>query len=584
MSKDIIKKIKSDPALCKKWEQNRLVNPITGRKIKKDGPTYNKLMKFCNQMKVGQLKTPTKTPKPTKVTAAFGSTAAKARKERAEKAKAKRVIIKKIIKKKQKEAAKERKEKKEERAERKLDTPTRVGKTENLLERISDFVKEMNATNKKQVVLNKYKDLSDFIKFAMDPENEFDITSEDYKEFEKAGKFKKIKNPYVDFRKLLEDLEDYKTKKALLHLHHFIERYSKYKSLILNIIDKQLPIKKGPVVSIKLEKKDVKDMNTKELLKETEKMVKEMNETNKTNEKKEILERYKHLKKIIKYVYDPDLVFGVKSKYYMKWEDNDKKKKRVVISPIRDIFKLLDALADRKLTGDKAMLDIYNFIHIYKAHKELILNILDKSLKIRLNKNTISDVFPGLFSTFEPVLANKFKQSILDKTDDDWYMSRKLDGVRCLVIVNKKSKKVTSHSRTGKKFTTLRLLEESLLRHIDEFETSVALDGEVIVENMDGQESFKGLMEQIKRKNYTIPDPQYRVFDMIPIDVFMGKSKGEILSKRNEKLVEMFIGGRIKHVRALRQIKFTPEKFEKFKKKASDNNWGRINDKKRYIL
>jgi len=572
MSKDLIKKILDDPSLCKRWEENRLVNPVTGRKIKKDGPTYKKLMLQCNRLKVGRLSTPKKTPKPTKGVSGFGKIK---KQEQAKKAKEKRMVLKKIMKKKQEEAAKKRLEKKIERKERKMDTPAREEKTSELLERITEFVKEMNSTNKKDVVFKKQSsDLKKFIRYIMNEDNEFGITSEDYLEFEKSGKIKSTKVQYANFLKLLEDLDDFKKEKALLHLYNFIQKNKKYKSLILNILDKKLPIKQGQVVSVKLEKKAEKDLsNTKDLLKEVEKMVFEMNETNKTNIKKEILERYKHLKKIVKYIYDPDIVFGVTSKNYLKWEDNDKKKKTIIVGPFTDIYKLLDALSDRKITGGQALLDIYNFIHQYKMYKDTILKILDKSLKIRLSKTTISDVFPKLFSMFEPVLANKFKQSILDKTSEDWYISRKLDGVRCLIVINKTKNKVTTHSRTGKKFTTLKILEESLLNHIDEFETDIVLDGEVVVANEEGKESFKGLTEQIKKKNYSIPNPQYRVFDMITAESFAGRKQSETLSVRNKKVVEMFKGGRIKHVRALAQYKFTEEVFEKLKKQATKKDW-----------
>ena len=581
--KDIVKIILSDPSLCKKWEVNKLVNPITGRKIKKDGPTYNKLMKQCNRMKLKKISpVPLKpSPGPTKVKPiAFGFTEAKKRAEKVKEQKLRKLKVKKIIKKAQGEAIKKRIQKREERQERKIDTPVKIDKTKKFLERLTNFVNEMNSTNKKkQEVLKKYKDLRDFVKYVFDPENEFGISSEDYKKFEESGKKKSTRVQYVDILKLLEDLDDYKKDKALLHLYNFINKYQEYKELILNIVDKQLPIKQGPVKSIKLSIKkdeDIKEEKVKDtrgLLDEVEKMVYEMNQTNKTTVKKLILEKYLHLKKIVKYVYDPDIVYGITSKNYLKWEDNDKKKKSEILGPIVDLYKLLDALSERKITGDRALLEIYHFINQYRIYKQTILNILDKSLKIRLSKTTISDVFPKLFSIFEPVLANKFKQSILDKTSEDWYISRKLDGVRCLIVINKNKNKVTTHSRTGKNFTTLKILEESLLNHIDEFETNVVLDGEVVVENEEGQESFKGLMEQIKKKNYSIPNPQYRVFDMITAEAFAGRKQSETLSKRNEKVVEMFKGGRIKHVRALAQIKFTPEKFEKLKKQSSSKNW-----------
>lgn len=533
------------------------------------------LIKYC----VEELSVEESTKSLKKTTTKPGFKKAIDRIEKVKDAKLKKLKIKKIIKKKQTQMAKDRLEKKQKRIERKLDTPVRMDQTNKLFERLTNFIKEMNSTNNKERVLNKYKDLKDFVKYALDPENEYDITSDDYKKFEESGKKKSTKMQYTSIVQLLEDLDDYKKNKALLHLYNFINKYSNYKELILNIIDKKLPIKQEPVKSIKLSiKKDdkikeEKVKNTKGLLDEVEKMVHEMNQTNKTNLKKSILEKYSHLKQIIKYIYDPDIVYGITSKNYLKWEDNDKKKKREILGPIIDIYKLLDALAERKITGDRAALEIYHFINHYRVYKRTFLNILDKSLKIRLSKTTISDVFPKLFSTFEPVLANKFKQKILDKTTEDWYISRKLDGVRCLIMINKTNKKVSTHSRTGKKFTTLKVLEKSLLDNIDDFPTNVVLDGEVVVENEEGQESFKGLMIQIKKKNYSIPNPQYRVFDMITAEAFVGRKQSETLSKRNEKIVEIFKGGRIKHVRALKQHKFTEAKFEKMKKRASEKNW-----------
>ena len=37
--------------ICDKWNKDKLTNPETNRKIKKDGPTYNKLKKKCSDKK-----------------------------------------------------------------------------------------------------------------------------------------------------------------------------------------------------------------------------------------------------------------------------------------------------------------------------------------------------------------------------------------------------------------------------------------------------------------------------------------------------------------------------------------------------
>lgn len=48
------RKLLSDKKICKKWKKNKLKNPKTDRKIKKDGPTYNRLQKKC--MKPDEIK------------------------------------------------------------------------------------------------------------------------------------------------------------------------------------------------------------------------------------------------------------------------------------------------------------------------------------------------------------------------------------------------------------------------------------------------------------------------------------------------------------------------------------------------
>jgi len=35
--------------LCKLWKQDKIINPITNRKIKKNGPTYKEINKKCIQ-------------------------------------------------------------------------------------------------------------------------------------------------------------------------------------------------------------------------------------------------------------------------------------------------------------------------------------------------------------------------------------------------------------------------------------------------------------------------------------------------------------------------------------------------------
>ena len=49
-----------------------------------------------------------------------------------------------------------------------------------------------------------------------------------------------------------------------------------------------------------------------------------------------------------------------------------------------------------------------------------------------------------------------------DLKNNIWYLSRKLDGVRCLIVVDEKGK-AESFSRAGKQFSTLTLIEKEII-------------------------------------------------------------------------------------------------------------------------
>jgi DNA ligase-1 len=557
---------------CNKWLENKTINPITKRKIKVDGPTYKKIEKECNKIFQGK-KSPVTELAPAKGVVEKR----KVLKERKKKEQERKALAKKMKKEKIKALIQER----EERLKRKMDTPEREGNTRKTLRRLNEFIEEMNSTNNKQKVLMRYKDLSGLVKYIYDEETDFGIDSDDYETFliKKKTKLKKIKHPYTDLLELLQDLDDYKKDKAVSHLKAFIDNFSEYKDLILNIIDKDLPIKKGPITSIKKsikkdDKEEKKEMeNTEEILTELERMIYELQKTNKRNQKVEILKKYKHISKILKFIFDPDINYGITSKRYQKYIDNDKKQKRELIDKYTNIYEFLQALDERKLTGETALLHLYNFIDTYKVHKSTILSIIDKNIKTGVHVKLILEIFPKLFTQLNPVLAHKFDEEIIKKNPrQDWYISRKFDGVRCLTIINPTQKKIKFLSRTGKPILTLGNLEKSLMKHIHEYNETIVLDGEIIA-GSEKKEDFKQIMEQIRKKNFTIENPEYRVFDIISGKTFMNQQKGMIFSKRQDRLLELFGKGRVEHIRALKQFLYVKEAFEKLKKMSEKKGW-----------
>jgi len=303
------------------------------------------------------------------------------------------------------------------------------------------------------------------------------------------------------------------------------------------------------------------------LLQRIKDMVLEVNSTNKTNDKKIILEKYNDLQKVLLYVYDENKVFNITSKNYLKFEKN-KKKIKINIIIKHDLFSLLDNLINRKITGDTALLHLYHYINRNTEFKIYILNIIDKTLKIRLNSSVINKIFPNLIPIFQPVLANKFDPTRIEKSKNPWYISRKLDGVRCLVIIDPKKQSVNFLSRKGNEFNTLDILKKEILKNINIFNEPIVLDGEIVsIEN--GKENFTGIMKEIKRKNHTILNPKFFIFDILKKEDFFNLKSEEIYSIRLEKLKKI----KLLNFEILEQIKYTNDDFFNLIKKSEKNKW-----------
>ena len=242
-------------------------------------------------------------------------------------------------------------------------------------------------------------------------------------------------------------------------------------------------------------------------------MVDELNDTNSKNEKMDILRQYPDLKKVLKYTYDPYKKYGVKSSQLIKksdivyeWDGYD------------NLFDILDDLADRKLTGHLAIGTLNAFIRDTEdTWTDLIYRILDKNLKTRTDAKLINKVWLNLIPQFDVALAQKYEDHNhkIDWTKEEWLGSRKLDGVR--VIARKENGKVKFFSRQGNEFTTLDVLKNELENLSTD---SFVLDGEMCVMDENGNEDYKAIVSQIKRKDYTIENPQFIVFDALTLKEF----------------------------------------------------------------
>lgn len=254
-------------------------------------------------------------------------------------------------------------------------------------------------------------------------------------------------------------------------------------------------------------------------------MVRGLRATSSTIDKQEIIEDYCNhnsaaaafAKQILKYTYHPLWQYNVTS-------DNLKKKSHLRGKEYKNFFVLLDDLKSRKITGHDAIGAVHSFIDQY-ANKsnieELIYCIIDKDLKTRAGDKIINKAIPDHIPEFSVALADKYEPKLVD-WKDGWYVSRKIDGARCVAIVDN-SGNTTFYSRTGKEFNTLDIVATGI-KNLGI--TNVVFDGELCLVDDEGNEDFQGIMKQLKKKDHTIPNPSYKIFDMISHDEFYSK-KGD---------------------------------------------------------
>jgi len=260
--------------------------------------------------------------------------------------------------------------------------------------------------------------------------------------------------------------------------------------------------------------------------------VNQMKNTSSLNEKKVIIESIKgdeFIKKALNYALDPYKKYYVTSKTCKKRSD-------LLGHPntYGDLFGLLDDLNDRICTGHTSIANVNQYIVEHPLYKDLILSIIDRNLEIRASESVINKVIPNLIPTFDVALANKFDAKRVN-WDDVWLASRKLDGVRCLTIVDYQGN-VKCYSRVGNEFETLQVVKDAVKKLQV---VGVVFDGEICLMDKDGKEDFQGIMKQIKRKNHTITNPKYVMFDYLTLTEFNNKVSEQNLIERISRFAKL---------------------------------------------
>lgn len=163
--------------------------------------------------------------------------------------------------------------------------------------------------------------------------------------------------------------------------------------------------------------------------------------------------------------------------------------------------------------------------------------ILIKDLRCGVSEKTVNKAVKGTdipaIPVFECMLAHDGANHE-KKIKGVRLLEPKLDGVRCITIVNYESRTVVQYTRNGKVLENFSHIADSLLANIDLISRSYVLDGEVV------SSSFQTLMKQVHRKDdVKATDARLMLFDIVPLSEFQ-KGKSILGQRRRTNLLKTF--------------------------------------------
>lgn len=274
---------------------------------------------------------------------------------------------------------------------------------------------------------------------------------------------------------------------------------------------------------------------------------KTIQETAGTNYKKQILKD--NMCDVIAMIFED--TYGPMN-YYIKQFEKPTGSGALTLDNDYQVFRdTLGALASRTVTGLAAWKQLFSVVLEFDAEsQEILCRIIDRNLKIGVSWSNYLNVIGQKDTKFEVALAeNLSKVKGVDPLNGTYFISRKLDGVRCICFVHNElvtlengeqvmNSDVQFTSRQNKNFTTLNKLIYDVQMFCEPLgEGSFVLDGEICLIDENDNEDFSGIMKEITRKNHTIENPRYNVFDILTLDEFWGRAESPKFFERYQKLM-----------------------------------------------
>ena len=141
---------------------------------------------------------------------------------------------------------------------------------------------------------------------------------------------------------------------------------------------------------------------------------------------------------------------------------------------------------------------------------------------------------------------------------------------RCICIIDENGEP-KYFSRAGNEFLTLKNLDAEI---ISLGLKNMVIDGEICMMDENGNENFQGIIKEIKRKDHTIENPFFYMFDILTMEEFVNKEGTTPFSIRNVQLDNLFFEKEFKNIGYLEQTILLDERMLMIKvAEAKENGW-----------
>ena len=251
----------------------------------------------------------------------------------------------------------------------------------------------------------------------------------------------------------------------------------------------------------------------------------EVRDSKGTNAKKDVLQNFisdERVKKALTYALNPYYTFNVVKVPKIKHRYPQPPDKAWDM-----FFMCAHQCMNRTVTGNSAIDSMKKVFMQSSPEQEIWMRkILKKNLAIGISVKTVNKVVPSFIPTFNVALAQKFDMKRIK--DSAVYVEPKLDGIRCLAIVEGSTAKL--YTRAGKLITNF---DDTLGRELAML-CDGCYDGEIM------SNDFTDLMRQVYRKeNKDISDVYFSLFDYVPLNEWRSGVSKTSCRERYETLINI---------------------------------------------